>query len=168
MKPSVIADLILQKQSDDSSKKRIIVVTHVLPYKCSLSGVNYEDLPTVSPESSGRFSRTSSDFRTSPTLGLCVDIKENFPGSWTFSKRSDHSALYSGILSLENSNETVILGSIDEVYDEQGCCLSISHFSDSSKEILAEQLKSEFKCISLFLEPKTSFGHYEGFCKTSK
>lgn len=90
-------------------------------------------------------------------------------GSWTFTNRRGHSAMYSGIQSLQKDWVTVHIGWTGAIYKQTLSETSvIQTVSDKDKEQLTADLLRLHGCIPLFLDSESVAGHYDGYCKTSK
>jgi trehalose 6-phosphate synthase/phosphatase len=87
--------------------------------------------------------------------------------NWKFTKRNDHSALYSGVLSLRGQNKCFYIGVVDKIYTKEGMVISVSNLSADIKSSLTKTLLEEHNALPVFLNRDVSFGHYEGFCKTA-
>lgn len=103
------------------------------------------------------------------THQIPVEIFEH-PGdaSWTFRPRRGHSAMYSGIASLQRDWETIHIGWTGKIYNHHGEELVARAVQDKQKEKLAQLLQDQHRCIPLFLDSESVAGHYDGYCKTSK
>ncbi|KAL5522620.1 hypothetical protein ACEPAG_8637 [Sanghuangporus baumii] len=160
---------------------RIIHVTHYLPLTVHLlpskNGVLSPPLtPPVKP----------ADVALSPTeeekpLPKIVEsaVGSEADGSrWTIGPRWGHSAMISGIESLSNVHEQIIVGWTGDI--ERGSAstgekvkIPLSSVSDEDRATLTaaiESHKSEdgpSKYVPIWLDDLVAHGHYDGYCKTT-
>ncbi|CAG8548967.1 12250_t:CDS:10 [Acaulospora morrowiae] len=83
---------------------------------------------------------------------------------WELTTRRGHSALYSGIRSLDAEWNNYHVGFVGPVFDEEKQVES-SHLTNDHKKSL-EGCLAKFKVVPVWLEDAEHHGHYEGFCKT--
>lgn len=99
---------------------------------------------------------------------LTTELLESRNLQWDFTTRRDHSALYAGILSAQEMARCVYIGNVDRYYSADGSTQDAHALPAETKQKLTEALLRDKKCIPIFLDPATSSGHYEGFCKQCK
>ncbi|KAI9138180.1 glycosyltransferase family 20-domain-containing protein [Paraphysoderma sedebokerense] len=85
--------------------------------------------------------------------------------SFKFSTRRGHTALYSGMKSLEKVSDCIYIGYIGSVYDEDGYLIDLNKLGEEYIDAIKTQLLKEKNCIPVFLDEKIAAGHYEGYCK---
>ncbi|GJJ73482.1 trehalose 6-phosphate synthase/phosphatase [Entomortierella parvispora] len=81
-------------------------------------------------------------------------------------QRRGHSAMYSGIMSLGNDLETIQIGWVGELSDQDGYVVPSKNLTEKNKTNLREKLWEKEKVVPIFLEDSRAAGHYEGYCKT--
>ena len=74
--------------------------------------------------------------------------------------------MYSGIRSLEKDLETIQIGWVGELADQDGYLVPSKNLSETHKQNLKEKLWAKEKVVPIFLEDNRAAGHYEGYCKT--
>ena len=171
-----------------STKPRVLIVTHYVPFRCTLSGSsflqsvkspilrntlernrresNFSRFNSSLSDLAVSFSSTSSSHPPSQNSTTLVSPDSHL-GTWHFSHRRDHSALYAGILSIRDSYECIVIGQLDKIYDEWNHAYDICALPDELKASLFEHLFEDYQCVPIFIDYQTSYGHYEGFCKGS-
>ncbi|KAF9956675.1 threalose-6-phosphate phosphatase [Mortierella alpina] len=178
-----------------SSKPRLINVTHQIPYTCTLidrpptaasasasAGASGAHAPVGSPpinrRSPGTAPRqhstaahshpstandTAPDHLEPPTAAADGSAQE---GDFVLEQRRGHSALYSGVMSLGKDLETIQIGWVGELADQDGYVVPCKNVTESRRAALKEQLWQKEKVVPLFLDDSCAAGHYEGYCKT--
>ncbi|KAG0338719.1 threalose-6-phosphate phosphatase [Podila humilis] len=86
-------------------------------------------------------------------------------GDCVLEQRRGHSALYSGITSLREDLETIQIGWIGEIADQDGFVVPSKGLSPLHKQALKDELWQQEKVVPIFLEDSRAAGHYEGYCK---
>ncbi|EJC97623.1 trehalose-6-phosphate phosphatase [Fomitiporia mediterranea MF3/22] len=142
---------------------RIIHVTHYLPLTASLA-----------PNKNGVLSPPL----TPPVKPSDVASESDVLPRWIIGPRWGHSAMFSGIQSLSNAHDQVIIGWIGDL--ERGSAstgekvkIPTSAVSDADRAALTEAIerhKSEdgpTRYIPVWLEDNIAHGHYDGYCKTT-
>ena len=76
--------------------------------------------------------------------------------------------MYSGILSLNKDYETVQIGWVGEIADQDGYVVPSKNLTEVHKQNLRDRLWKKEKVVPIFLEDSRAAGHYEGYCKTGK
>jgi trehalose 6-phosphate synthase/phosphatase len=76
--------------------------------------------------------------------------------------------MYSGILSLNKTYETVQIGWVGEIADQDGYIVPSKNLTEKHKQNLKDKLWEKGKVVPIFLEDNRAIGHYEGYCKTGK
>ncbi|KAF8943327.1 threalose-6-phosphate phosphatase [Haplosporangium gracile] len=176
-----------------SERPRLINVTHQIPFACTLidrtgqaSSTGPNGAPTLSSGVGTPTNRRASiaaprhPAASSPSLetdntttapnsvkgvnGLSGDGGEN-DGDCILDPRRGHSAMYSGILSLNKDYETVQIGWVGEIADQDGYIVPSKNLTEEHKQNLKDKLWEE-KVVPIFLEDGRAAGHYEGYCKT--
>ncbi|KAF9289759.1 threalose-6-phosphate phosphatase [Mortierella alpina] len=173
-----------------SEKPRLINVTHQIPYACTLvdraglstnpsgapSGGGGAGSPTnrrsslavprhpaaSSPPivSEGSNSSPNGNADGSSAEGIVED------GDCILEPRRGHSAMYSGIMSLRKDLETVQIGWVGELADQDGYVVPSKNLTDTHKQSLKDKLWQRERVVPIFLEDSRAAGHYEGYCKT--
>ncbi|KAF9127625.1 threalose-6-phosphate phosphatase [Mortierella sp. 14UC] len=80
--------------------------------------------------------------------------------------RRGHSALYSGIMSLRKDLETIQIGWVGELADQDGYIVPSKNLNESHKQAMKDKLWQKDKVVPIFLDDSRAAGHYEGYCKT--
>jgi len=89
-------------------------------------------------------------------------------GDCILEPRRGHSAMYSGIKSLEKDMEMIQIGWVGELADQDGYVVPYKHMSEKHKQSLKDKLWEKEKVVPIFLEDSRAAGHYEGYCKSGK
>lgn len=97
---------------------------------------------------------------TTPTPGAHED------GDCILEGRRGHSALYSGIMSLRKDLETIQIGWVGELADQDGYIVPSKNLNESHKQAMKEKLWAKDKVVPIFLDDSRAAGHYEGYCKS--
>ncbi|KAF9136766.1 threalose-6-phosphate phosphatase, partial [Mortierella sp. GBA39] len=97
---------------------------------------------------------------TTPAPGAHED------GDCTLEGRRGHSALYSGIMSLRKDLETIQIGWVGELADQDGYIVPSKNLNESHKRAMKEKLWAKDKVVPIFLDDSRAAGHYEGYCKS--
>jgi trehalose-6-phosphate synthase len=135
--------------SQGDSSNKIIVVSHYLPYRCTIK--------------SAPVNGSAVAFDTAAPVPL-----EGGPSAdaFQFINRRGHSALYSGISSLCEDEECLYLGCLALSADDEETPIDGHSLSKEVKDTLTKRLYDEKRCAPVFLESDASSGHYEGYCKS--
>ncbi|KAF9570758.1 threalose-6-phosphate phosphatase [Mortierella alpina] len=176
-----------------SSKPRLINVTHQIPYTCTLidrptpvssassgacgthSSVGSPPINRRSPGTAPRPHSTAAHSHPSTANDTAPDHLEPptavadgaaQDGEFILEQRRGHSALYSGVMSLGKDLETIQIGWVGELADQDGYVVPCKNVTESRRAALKEQLWQKEKVVPLFLEDSCAAGHYEGYCKT--
>lgn len=99
---------------------------------------------------------------TTPAPGAHED------GDCILEGRRGHSALYSGIMSLRKDLETIQIGWVGELADQDGYIVPSKNLNESHKQAMKEKLWAKDKVVPIFLDDSRAAGHYEGYCKSGK
>ncbi|KAG0052579.1 threalose-6-phosphate phosphatase [Gryganskiella cystojenkinii] len=81
-------------------------------------------------------------------------------------QRRGHSAMYSGIMSLRKDLETIQIGWVGELADQDGFVVPSKNLTETHKTQLKDKLWEKEKVVPIFLDDSRAAGHYEGYCKT--
>ncbi|KAG0211913.1 threalose-6-phosphate phosphatase [Mortierella sp. GBA30] len=159
-----------------SKKPRLINVTHQIPYTCTLI-----DKPSVSSSSSSSSAAppvASSSTSTGPgsppinrrssyiaprshvSASAATTAVDDTPSASTdatdgdciLEHRRGHSALYSGVMSLSKDLETIQIGWVGELADQDGYVIPCKSLSESQRGSLKEKLWQKEKVVPIFLE----------------
>ncbi|KAF9583769.1 threalose-6-phosphate phosphatase [Lunasporangiospora selenospora] len=166
-----------------SKKPRLINVTHQIPYTCTLvdrSASTQASATGAVGACASPLTRRSSHVPLRPHLNATStsDLHNNAAGSgvpastdtdpceFLLEPRRGHSALYSGIKSLCNDLETIQIGWVGELADQDGYVVPCKNLSESQKRVMKEQLWKKEKVVPIYLDDSRAAGHYEGYCKT--
>ncbi|KAG0315061.1 threalose-6-phosphate phosphatase [Dissophora globulifera] len=170
-----------------SDKPRLINVTHQIPYSCTLvdrtspagastTGANLSvgspsinrRSPSVTPRQLASHGPSYfQDGTQSSAMGAACPSSDTHPDSdCVLEQRRGHSALYSGIKSLEKDMETIQIGWVGEVADQDGYVVPSKNLTESHKLIMQEKLWQKEKVVPIFLDDGRAAGHYEGYCKS--
>ncbi|OZJ02982.1 hypothetical protein BZG36_03144 [Bifiguratus adelaidae] len=142
---------------DSMIKGRILNIIHRIPYTCYLK--NREGRLYSTPQRTEELERL-----TIPTYLGPKTLFEN--DDWRMTQRRGHSALYSGLQSLSDVAETVIVGWSGELLqDETDEPVPEDEVSDREKASLRHALQ-ERGVVPIFLKEEAAIGHYEGYCKS--
>ncbi|KAF9930311.1 threalose-6-phosphate phosphatase [Linnemannia zychae] len=169
-------------RTDLNERPRLINVTHQIPFACTLidrtgqaSNTGHNGAPGFGVGSS--IHRRSSlvthrhPSATSPPLDTSnvangIDGSEGLAdGEWLTEIRRGHSALYSGVLSLNKDYETIQIGWVGEIVDQDEYIVPTKNLTREQKQSLKDKLWKKEKVIPIFLEDNRAAGHYEGYCK---
>ena len=143
---------------------RVLHVCHYIPITCYLQ----DKLPLTPP-------RTPDANRQSSILGDSPPLTA--PLKWNLRPRSGHSAMISGIRSLSEICEQVIVGWTGDLLHEgslQPVPLATLQDEDKTRleqAILSYQETDETRVIKLqpvWLKERLARGHYEGYCKNGQ
>ncbi|KAG0065936.1 threalose-6-phosphate phosphatase [Linnemannia elongata] len=177
-----------------SERPRLINVTHQIPFACTLidrtgqaSSTGPNGIPTPSNGAGSPSNRRSSfaaprhPAASSPPIesdnatttpngvngvnGLNSGGGE-IDGDCILDPRRGHSAMYSGILSLNKDYETVQIGWVGEIADQDGYIVPSKNLTEEHKQNLKDKLWAKENVVPIFLEDSRAAGHYEGYCKT--
>ncbi|KAI8605114.1 glycosyltransferase family 20-domain-containing protein, partial [Dissophora ornata] len=169
-----------------SEKPRLINVTHQIPYACTII-----DRSSSSPQANGASTLGNgigSPTNRRPSLAVprhpaassppienddpnndCNTAASTNPsenGGCLLEQRRGHSAMYSGIKSLEKDLETIQIGWVGELADQDGFLVPSKNLSETHKQNVREKLWAKEKVVPIFLDDNRAAGHYEGYCKT--
>ncbi|KAF9332889.1 threalose-6-phosphate phosphatase [Podila minutissima] len=160
-----------------SAKPRLINVTHQIPYACTVvdrtsSSNTHASSGTGSPPNR-RSSYIAPRQQASQPLGTdgstdATSCSSHPDGDCILEQRRGHSALYSGIMSLRNDLETIQIGWVGELADQDGYVVPSNKLTESHRLAMKEKLWNKEKVVPIFLEDSRAAGHYEGYCKTGK
>ncbi|KAG0350160.1 threalose-6-phosphate phosphatase [Podila minutissima] len=158
-----------------SAKPRLINVTHQIPYACTVvdrtsSSNTHASSGTGSPPNR-RSSYIAPRQQASQPLGTdgstdATSCSSHPDGDCILEQRRGHSALYSGIMSLRNDLETIQIGWVGELADQDGYVVPSNKLTESHRLAMKEKLWNKEKVVPIFLEDSRAAGHYEGYCKT--
>ncbi|KAG0020363.1 hypothetical protein BGZ81_009371 [Podila clonocystis] len=176
-----LTELAETSQVTLGEKPRLINVTHQIPLACTI-------VDRTSPSSSLSHANGLANSSGSPTnrrASLAVPRQCMSPSSASYSQpfpqdctqgetnngdcileqRRGHSALYSGITSVSKDLETIQIGWVGEIADQDGYVVPSKNLSPSRKQSLKDRLWEQEKVVPIFLEDSRAAGHYEGYCK---
>ncbi|KAF9430979.1 hypothetical protein BGZ94_000925, partial [Podila epigama] len=172
-----------------SAKPRLINVTHQIPYACTLID-RHTASASAHPHAVASSSATSSppNRRSSHIAPRQQSASSNgqqatgsegsnaaksqsseplhLDGDCRLDHRRGHSALYSGIMSLRNDLETIQIGWVGELADQDGYVVPTKNLTETHKTSLKDMLWTKDKVVPIFLDDSRAAGHYEGYCKT--
>ncbi|GJJ73168.1 trehalose 6-phosphate synthase/phosphatase [Entomortierella parvispora] len=171
-----------------NTKPRLINVTHQIPYACTLVD-RPSPAATLYPSTAASagthpgpgsppINRRSSyiaprQFAAVPASSHGQPHPESSTGAglpttteYVLDQRRGHSALYSGIKSLADDLETVQIGWVGELADQDGYVVPCKNLTESQKTGLKQQLWKKEKVVPIFLDDCRAAGHYEGYCKS--
>ncbi|KAG0273014.1 threalose-6-phosphate phosphatase [Linnemannia exigua] len=114
--------------------------------------------PRTDPSSSSTTTSTGSPAQPSPFAHEDGDV--------LMEGRRGHSALYSGIMSLRKDLETIQIGWVGELADQDGYIVPSKNLNESHKQAMKEKLWQKDKVVPIFLDDSRAAGHYEGYCKS--
>ncbi|KAF9188721.1 threalose-6-phosphate phosphatase [Haplosporangium sp. Z 767] len=179
-----------------SDKPRLINVTHQIPYACTLidrlsngnssstgtcgagtgtgsSSVNRRPSNIAPRQHATASTSYNQHHQQSCAQGTCADQLDNVAspsshpdGDCVLEQRRGHSALYSGIMSIRKDMETIQIGWVGELADQDGYVVPSKNLTESHKRALKEKLWNKEKVVPLFLDDSRAAGHYEGYCKS--
>ncbi|KAG0200935.1 threalose-6-phosphate phosphatase [Mortierella sp. NVP41] len=175
-----------------SERPRLINVTHQIPYTCTLIDRTSQSSSTGisgAPNGAGSPTNRRPSFAiprhsavSSPPLDTSNTTTTNnnngslgvngfngggeIDGDCILEARRGHSAMYSGILSLNKDYETIQIGWVAEVADQDGYLVPSKNLTEKHKQNLKDKLWEKEKVVPIFLEDSRAAGHYEGYCKT--
>ncbi|KAF9104361.1 threalose-6-phosphate phosphatase [Mortierella sp. GBA35] len=105
---------------------------------------------------------------SSPVGGCGYRPGAHEDGDCLLEGRRGHSALYSGIMSLREDLETIQIGWVGELADQDGYVVPSKNLNESHKQAMKEKLWQKDKVVPIFLDDSRAAGHYEGYCKSGK
>ncbi|KAG0083632.1 threalose-6-phosphate phosphatase [Podila epicladia] len=148
-----------------SEKPRLINVTHQIPLACTI--VNRTSLSSSLNYANGLANSSGSPANRRASLAVprqCMSpssasYSQPFPqdrtqgeannGDCILEQRRGHSALYSGITSVSEDLETIQIGWVGEIADQDGYVVPSKNLSESHKQSLKDKL-SHGKYVHLF------------------
>lgn len=159
---------------------RIIHVCHYLPITAALLRPNIvvPSPPATPPSKPADVSSSDSDERSQAD----AQNTEHPAAVWSLSPRYGHAAMISGIRSLSQSHEQVIVGwtgdihsqgmaekiSVDAITQQERDGYEVSlkeyHPKESDPD---DEMDKKTKYVPVWLEDKVAHGHYDGYCKQS-
>jgi trehalose-6-phosphate synthase len=148
--------------SDSRSKsEKLILVTHHLPVTCTANSKSSEARKTTQTLQIAQAENSLTYNSQAPSQ---AHIHPN-GNVWTFQQRHGHSALYSGIRSLRESEHEDVLhvGWTGSLFDAEGRPIQVPD------PIVRKSLESElgrYQYAPVILEEKVAAAAYEGYCKT--
>ncbi|KAF9116681.1 threalose-6-phosphate phosphatase [Mortierella sp. AM989] len=174
-----------------SENPRLINVTHQMPYACTVidrsnQSSNANGNPNMTAGAGSPNNRRASlAVNRHPAASSSVAEVENPNSSGSSSDANDfvdpstledgdcildlrrgHSALYSGVRTLEKCYETIQIGWVGEVSDQDGFVVPCKNLTDKHKKNIKEKLWQKEKVVPIFLNDDRAAGHYEGYCKS--
>ncbi|KAF9168867.1 threalose-6-phosphate phosphatase [Mortierella sp. AD011] len=174
-----------------SENPRLINVTHQMPYSCTVIDRSYHSssangAPTLGgstgmpnnrrasvavPRHPAPSSPTEAETPTSIMGTLASDNEITDPallkdGDCILNLRRGHSALYSGVRTLVKEYETIQIGWVGEVADQDGYIVPCKNLTEKHKQNMKEKLWQREKVVPIFLDDDKAAGHYEGYCKS--
>jgi hypothetical protein len=155
--------------TSDENGNKIILVSHVLPYTCTLtrSPSTNTTSPTHvrSPSSSGiRFTGIRRVGSSLSDYNLHDNATSRLP--WRFARRRDHTALYAGLLSLQERRQCLFIGGLDYLYDAEGLPIDGTSVDAAALQSLESALRQKLNCVPVWVDNALRAGHYEGYCKS--
>ncbi|KAF8985453.1 threalose-6-phosphate phosphatase [Entomortierella lignicola] len=173
-----------------SENPRLINVTHQMPYACTVidrsgqssSANGTPILPGMTSPLNRRASVAASRHpaASSPSIEVekpisitgaqadandVVDPSSLKDGECILHPRRGHSALYSGIRTLGKAYETIQIGWVGEIADQDGYIVPCKNLTEKHKNNIKEKLWQKDKVVPIFLDDDKATGHYEGYCK---
>ncbi|KAF9530206.1 trehalose-6-phosphate phosphatase [Crepidotus variabilis] len=156
---------------------RIIHVVHYLPIVASLSKSGFGVLsPPATPPT--KVSDVSNDAQTSSIPQSTSEEQPKAPASWSLAPRYGHAAMVSGIRSLSQSHEQIIVGWTGDIVDKNGDKLAVDTVTPEERTELEQSIldyhpkdadidddSKSPKYVPVWLEDKVAHGHYDGYCK---
>jgi trehalose-6-phosphate synthase len=98
------------------------------------------------------------------TIVLESEQKPSVSYNWSLKHRGGHSALYSGLRSLNSKWDNHYIGYIGTILDNEEKPVEYSNNSEELKQSLKERLKRD-NISPVFLEDTEHHAHYDGYCK---
>ncbi|KAG0224637.1 threalose-6-phosphate phosphatase [Actinomortierella wolfii] len=130
---------------------------------------NASHLTSQTPASDLHGTKRSTNGATSVAATSCFmesTTTAHPDGDLILETRRGHSALYSGIKSLEKDLETIQIGWVGELADQDGYVVPSKCLTESHKAAIKQKLWEKEKVVPIFLEDARAAGHYEGYCKS--
>ena len=161
---------------------RIIHVCHYLPITASITSKNSSDIGVLSPPATPPIKPSdaeaplydTSSSEPSGTTECCPQSSS----MWSLSPRYGHSAMISGIRSLSQTHEQLIVGwtgdimsSADTVSVDSISADDRASFQDALNDYVPDSDDEQAmgaKYVPVWLEDKVAHGHYDSYCKQSK
>lgn len=152
-------------------KGRVINVTHYIPYNCILLNDPRSESVSNGKLANGSQSSDTSDASAAPFSRLPTRRRQAAAvfeeKQWKFTQRRGHSAMYSGIQSLQHEWETVHIGWTGSIQEElSGDIIPTKSLTVEDKGTLTKALRGKGHIVPIFLDDDQSAGHYEGYCKS--
>ena len=159
---------------------RIIHVCHYLPITATIISKNSVDIGVLSPPATPP---TNADVLLDDTIPsgpteCCAPCSSSHAPVWSLSPRYGHSAMTSGIRSLSQTHEQLIVGWTGDIMslEEKVPVDTISaddkaSFQDALNGYVPDsddERDKEAKYVPVWLDDKVAHGHYDGYCKQSK
>ena len=143
---------------------RLLIVTHQLPWVCSLSHFSaktsaslYPSLPRSIARRLHASQQSASEEATKPKGEPKIEI----------SHRRGHSALFSGVRSLSaHPGQLLHIGWSGYILDEDGLPIDQHQLSPALQDQIQEKLLAEKQCVAVMYSNKLAAGHYDGYCKS--
>ncbi|KAF9348931.1 threalose-6-phosphate phosphatase [Mortierella sp. AD094] len=175
-----------------SENPRLINVTHQMPYSCTVidhSGHSSSANGTLTlggglgssnnrraslaiprhPAASSPPTEVDAPNSIMGTLAGANEITDPAlleDGDCILDLRRGHSALYSGVRTLVKEYETIQIGWVGEVADQDGYIVPCKNLTEKHKQNMKEKLWQKEKVVPIFLDDDRAAGHYEGYCKS--
>jgi trehalose 6-phosphate synthase/phosphatase len=162
---------------------RIIHVCHYLPITATLISKSSLDIGVLSPPATPPTEPSDPDDSdvllepSGPTEPRPPSLSSSAP-KWSISPRYGHSAMISGIRSLSQTHEQLIVGwtgdimaSTDNVPVDSISADDKASFQDALDGYVPDsddEQDSDVKYVPVWLDDKIAHGHYDRYCKQSK
>jgi trehalose 6-phosphate synthase/phosphatase len=169
---------------------RIIHVCHYLPITASLISKNSMDMGVLSPPATPPFkpsdthvlldNDTTSSKPSGPTeLEECRSPSSSSAPVWSLSPRYGHSAMISGIRSLSQTHEQLIVGWTGDIMSLTDDNVPVDSISADDRASFQDALNGYVpdsddddqdkgaKYVPVWLDDKVAHGHYDRYCKQS-
>jgi trehalose 6-phosphate synthase/phosphatase len=167
--------VLLEQQHRDAGiplSGRIIHVCHYLPITATLRSKNL-DIGVLSPPATPPMNFSDADLLD----GTKRPTSSSAP-VWSLSQRHGHSAMTSGIRSLSQSHEQLIVGWTGDIMSLSDT-VPVDSISADDKAAFQDALNGyepdsddeqdrEAKYVPVWLDDKVAHGHYDGYCKQSE
>ena len=162
---------------------RVIHVCHYLPLSiahASTAGAAPPSPPlTPQHKEQNLVTETLSAVKDAVVAAVASTSAPTTTSKWALAPRVGHSAMISGILSLSETHEQVIVGWTGDLYrgsatSDEPIKIPTPSISDDDKRALEETVgkyraeEGDAKYVPVFLNDEVAHGHYDGYCKTSE
>jgi trehalose-6-phosphate synthase len=164
------------QESSNTLKGRVINVVNHIPYHCFINNHDDNDefeltilekLRISSQKRDKSFTEDATPISHLERRRRSTVVNVGQTNIWHLSSRGGHSAMYAALDSLKNDYRTLYIGGTGPICtnNDKKLAVSTKDINEEEKNSLKDLLKSKHDMIPVFLDDKTSLGHYEGYSK---